>query len=160
MFCLRSIIGQLELWLQLRANPQKPSIGPHLKEHPCPPLFLFPAPFHLRRDSPRHVPTPNQHLLGLHPALWSIAIPTPSENARLSPGLSRLDQYRKRLTCTLTRIHVGPRVRHLSINTLRYSDGHWPVTQTDRLSILKCSLSSSRNYGCIVNEDLFLLATF
>lgn len=139
-------------------NPQKPSISSHLKEYSRsrPRLFLFPVSFLPRRDSLRHVPTSNQHLLGLHPALWSIAIPTPSESARLLPGLSRLGQYRKRLTCTLTRIHVEPRVRHLSINTLRYSDGHWPVTQTVyRYSNAVCH-QSAFDYDCAVVKSVLL----
>lgn len=160
-----NVVRQLELWLKSSEwgrskYPQKPSIGPHLKEYSRsrPPLFLFPAPFLPRRDSPRRVPTPNQHLLGLHPTLWSIAIPTPSESARLSPGLSRLGQYRKRLTCTLTRIHVEPRVRHLSINTLRYSDGHWPVTQTVYRYWNAVCHQSAFDYGCSRQRESVLLS--
>jgi hypothetical protein len=54
----------------------------------------------------------------------------------LSPrSLSRLGQYRKRLTCTLTCIHMEPCVRRLSTSALlaaplRPETGHWPMTHT------------------------------
>lgn len=60
------------------------------------------------RDSPRRVPTPNQRLLGLHKRRGWLRYLRPRSRGAilpLSPGLSRLGQYRKRLTCTLTRIH-------------------------------------------------------
>lgn len=118
--------------------PQKPSIGPHTWKKilfsrgrassslPVYSLVVIPRGVFPRRTSIFWVSSP---------ASWSIAIPPPSESARLSPGLSRLGQYRKRLTCTLTRIHVGPRVRHLSINTLRCCDdrGTDLSCDTDRL---------------------------
>lgn len=81
---------------------------------PCLPLYLFTLPFSsLIDDHPvSWLPAACSHAepasSGSSPAPWLITIPTPSlskHHRALSPGLSRLGQYRKRLTCTLTRIH-------------------------------------------------------
>lgn len=108
-----SVIRQLELWLKLSKFAEtkyRSTVGRILAVASS--SLSFPFPFSPSSWFPAACSHAEpQHLLSLHPAFWSIAVPTPSESARLSPGLSRLGQYRKRLTCTLTRIHVEPRVR-------------------------------------------------
>lgn len=109
---------QFELWLklnewQIRRNEVLDHLGGSSR---CLPFFFFIPLFFPRRRSSRIV-TPRGGFPRRTTVLWvftSVVVDydtTPSLSKcyrTLSPGFSRLGQYRKHLTCTLTRIQ--PRV--------------------------------------------------